>query len=294
MRHGQPSRTAEHNALFRTLESGRTVHRRLLDDPFGRRFLSWPLSIVARLAAIPGGSALAHWLIDRRWPGVRTSVIARTRLIDDAIEDSINAGRRQVVVLGAGFDSRPHRLAALRSATVFEVDHPDTQRAKRERLAGSGPQARQDVRYVAADFASGRLGDAMDAAGYDDTVPTLIVWEGVTNYLTPDAVDSTLRWCSAAARGSILIFTFVDCDVLTDPGKYLGTDQLARSLARAGEQLTFGIDPDELREYLVQRGLQLESQVGAAEYRQRYFGQAARRMRGHEFYRVAIAHVAVA
>jgi hypothetical protein len=81
-------------------------------------------------------------------------------------------------------------------------------------------------------------------------------------------------------------------DVLTRPETFAGSDRLFASLERAGERFTFDMDPEELPGFLAQRGLLLESDVGAAEYRERYFHDAARAMRGHEFYRVAIARIA--
>jgi methyltransferase (TIGR00027 family) len=131
----------------------------------------------------------------------------------------------------------------------------------------------------------------MAAAGYRESARTFILWEGVTNYLTDAAVDTTLRWCSRASPGSLLLFTYVHRDVLTSPSAFVRTKNLFASLERAGEKLTFGIDPSKLSEFLAERGLFLESDLGAAEYRKRYFGDAARTMRGHEFYRVALACV---
>ena len=131
----------------------------------------------------------------------------------------------------------------------------------------------------------------MPAAGYRESARTFIVWEGVTNYLTEAAVDAILTWCARASPGSRVLFTYVHRDVLTKPGAFIGTERLFATLAKAREKLTFGIEPSELPEFLAKRGLSLESDVGAAEYRQRYFKDAARTMRGHEFYRVALARV---
>src|SRR5262249_21136996 len=83
MRDRRPSRTAEHNALFRALETSLPEDRRLFRDPLARAMLTWPLSLVGQLASVPPFRAFALWFIDHRWPGVRTSVVARTRLIDD-------------------------------------------------------------------------------------------------------------------------------------------------------------------------------------------------------------------
>jgi O-methyltransferase involved in polyketide biosynthesis len=131
----------------------------------------------------------------------------------------------------------------------------------------------------------------MAAAGYRESAPTFILWEGVTNYLTEAAVDTTLRWCSRASPGSLLLLTYVRRDVLMRPSAFIGTKNIFASLERVGEKLTFGIEPSRLPEFLAERGLFLESDLGAAEYRERYFGDAARTMRGHEFYRVALARV---
>jgi O-methyltransferase involved in polyketide biosynthesis len=81
----------------------------------------------------------------------------------------------------------------------------------------------------------------------------------------------------------------VHLDVLTNPGRFVGTDRLFATLANVGEAFTFGIDPTELPKFLGDRGLSLERDIGAAEYRKLYFKDEARNMRGHESYRVAFA-----
>lgn len=291
MREGHASRTAEYNALFRALESSRPESRRLFADPLARAFLSWPLALVDRLAMVPGLGELVPRFIDHRWPGVRTSVVARTRLIDDAIAAALGEHIEQLVILGAGFDSRAYRLPGLRGITVFEVDHPDTRTSKRAALERARAVAAQHVRYVAIDFNQPDLESVMAAAGYRETARTFILWEGVTNYLTEAAVDTTLRWCARASPGSLLLFTYVHRDVLTRPAAFIGTERLFASLAKFGETLTFGIDPSELPEFLARRGMTVERDIGAAEYRELYFKDAARTMRGHEFYRVALARI---
>jgi methyltransferase (TIGR00027 family) len=245
---------------------------------------------VATLARIPGLRELVPWFIDRRWPGVRPALIARTQLIDEVIA-AATGGIEQLVILGAGFDSRAYRMPGLQQLGVFEVDHPDTQAAKRAALSRTLAEPPKHVRFVASDFSQGDLAAAMGAAGYSESLRSFILWEGVTGYLTAAAVDATLAWCSRASAGSRLLLTYLHRDVLTRPEVFAGTERLFASLERFGEQLRFGIDPDELPEFLAARGFALESDFGAAEYRQRAYGEAARRMRGHEFYRVAEARV---
>ncbi len=292
MKEGQASRTAEYMALFRALESSRPARRRLFEDPLARHFLSPPIALVARLSALPGLRELVPWFIDRRWPGARASAVARTRFIDDAVVASLAEHLEQVVILGAGFDSRSLRLPALRKVIVFEVDHPATQSRKLRALERALSGLSEHVRFVPTDFDQRQLERAMTEAGYRDSAPTLFLWEGVTNYLSEEAVDATLRWCARAAPGSRLVFTYVDRAVLGDPRAFFGTERLLATLEAAGESWTFGIDPAGATEFLAKRGLVLERDLGAAEYRRLYFGEAARSMRGYEFYRIAVARVA--
>jgi len=291
MREGYASRTAEQNALFRALESFRPERERICDDPLARHFLTWPLKLVTGIAAVPGVLKFVSSFIDRRWPGVRSFVVARTRLIDDVIAAALEKDIEQLVILGAGFDSRAYRMSRLRAIDVFEVDHPDTQAAKQGVLKRLFCALPKHVRFVAIDFKRDDLMSAMCVAGYRDSARTFILWEGVTNYLTDGAVDSTLRWCSRASAGSLLLFTYVHRDILIQPSGFAGTKNLFASLEKAGERFTFGMEPSHVPQYLAERGLSLERDIGAAEYRERYFGADARNIRGHEFYRVALARV---
>jgi len=197
----------------------------------------------------------------------------------------------QVVILGAGFDSRAYRLSPLAAIDIFEVDHPDTPVAKQDALKRVLSSAPKHVRFVPVNFEQNDLASLMKDAGYCESKPTLFLWEGITNYLTADAVDSTLRWCSNASAGSRLVFTYVHRDILTKPSAFVGSQSLFPSLERAGERFTFGIEPSQVPEYLAGRGHSLEVDIGAAEYRAIYYGARAHAMRGHEFYRVALARV---
>jgi methyltransferase (TIGR00027 family) len=116
MKEGQASRTAEYLALLRALESTEAPARRLFEDPFAAAFLT-PRFLVVNLSCSPLVGAIVRAYIDRRWPGARTSAVARTRFIDDAVEAALNEGIEPVVILGAGFDARARsteRIGSLR------------------------------------------------------------------------------------------------------------------------------------------------------------------------------------
>lgn len=283
-----PSRTAEYMALFRALETAQPGDKRLFVDPFAAGFLGPSLRLAFYLARIPGIGAGISKYIDYRWPGARTSGVARTRLIDDLVTESFGQGLAQVVILGSGFDARTYRLNFPPVTRVFEVDQPATLRAKarimRRRLGALPPS----VAFVELDFNRQELGPLLQQAGFRHRQPALFLWEGVTNYLTEESVDATLRWIGSAAPPSELIFTFVDKAVLGDAAQFNGKERLRRTLASASEHWTFGLDPAKLRQYLSLCGFDLLDDLGAAEYRTRYLGTPGV---GYEFYHVARARV---
>ena len=132
----------------------------------------------------------------------------RTAAIDAAITAAAQAGIEQVVLLGAGLDARAWSMPALAGATVFEVDHPTTQVAKRAWLGASAPMARA-VRFVPVDFEREQFPPALDAAAFDRHARTLWIWEGVVMYLTDEAVRSTLRDIArCSVPGSVLIANY--------------------------------------------------------------------------------------
>ena len=284
------SRTAEYMALFRALESVRRPSRiGLFDDPFAYFFLRPALRGVVQLSRAPLLGAAVPRVIDLRWPGARSSGIARTRLIDDYVRASLREEVDQVVILGAGFDCRAYRIAGIETTRVFEVDHPATLLQKKEGVRHIFGALPNHVVYVDVDFNAQSLGHALRDAGFDANEHSFFIWEGVTNYLTEQAVDRTLSYVGGIP-GSRIVFTYVHRGVLDGSATFGGTRHVRNTLQRVGETWTFGLYPERLKTYLAERGLHLTEDVGATEYRARYMGASARRMKGYEFYRVAFAH----
>jgi methyltransferase (TIGR00027 family) len=196
MKAGQESETAVMVCEARAAAHGRTDVA-AFDDPTALALLpDQRRRRVERLRAgvLPErlGERLQLRMIEKR----TLMVVPRTIVIDDAIR---TAASGQLVILGAGLDGRAWRMSELADVTVFEVDHPDSQRRKQERAA-SLTQVARDVRFVPVDFARDRLDDALAAAGHDPARPTTWVWEGVVMYLTLPDIEATLR--AIAARSA--------------------------------------------------------------------------------------------
>jgi methyltransferase (TIGR00027 family) len=275
MRAGQPSRTARQNALFRALEARRPAADRVADDPLAVKFLSPEFRALAAVGRVPPARRLIESVIDRRWPCVRGGVVARTRLIDEAIAAAL-PGVEQVLILGAGFDSRAYRLAQLRDVAVFEVDHPATQAAKRRILRNGSVQIPASARFVPVEFGVDDPAAKLAESGFASGMPTLVLWEGVTNYLDPVSVDGTFRFlASAVAPGSPVLFTYVDRAMLDGSAEFEGAATTLRAVRRVGEPLTFGLHPKEVPGYLSDRGFDLESDTVVRDAAKRFYPAGA-------------------
>ena len=290
MLRGQSSRTAEYVALFRALETQQPVERRLFADPLASAFLTGPVAAVAALARIPGIGAVVPLVLDRRVPGPRLSAVARTKVLDEAVEAALSEGIEQLVILGAGYDSRAYRLAGAGRIRVFEVDHPDTQVVKKRIVGNILGGLPSHVRFVPVDFDHEDLAPVLDRAGLMPGRRTFILWEGVVSYLTPNAVDATVRWAARiAGAGSELALTYVHKGLIDGTVRFPHGGPWVASVANAGEPFVFGFDPVEPPAYLADRGWNLVDDLSTTEALTRH-GLNPHRVPA--FYRVALAGVA--
>lgn len=163
----------------------------------------------------------------------------RTAFIDHVVRASTAP---QVVVLGAGFDTRAARLAKS-GVRFFEVDHPDTQAEKRERLSGLAGYPIENAEYVSCDFEREDFLDRLSASRFDPSVPTTVIWEGVTPYLTEAAVRATLRRiASGMAPESAVVFDHLGKKIVQ--GNVADERDLASRefVGALGEPLRWGCD----------------------------------------------------
>jgi methyltransferase (TIGR00027 family) len=226
-------------------------------------------------------------IIRRKIPGALSSGLARTKYIYDLLKQAVDKGVQQVLILGAGFDTRALRLDFMKTIPVIEIDHPSTAQLKIDTLKNELGALPANVRYLQLDFNVQSLEELAAANNINFTLPSCIIWEGVTNYLTAQAVDKTFNFIANFTKGSGVIFTYVHQQVLNEPHLFFGADKLLHDLEEIEERWTFGFLPEELPGYLQQYGLILKEDLGAATYRERYIPE--RTEKGYEFYRVAFA-----
>ena len=179
-------------------------------------------------------------------------MIARTKLIDHLFQKALNENLSQIVLLGAGFDTRAWRFPSLIQETqIFELDLPITQQWKQECFAQNGIATHKNPHYVPTTFNLESLESDLKQRGYDPEKKTFFILEGVTYYLSGEAVDKTLQFIySNSCFGSTLIFDYVYRYVIEQ-------NWMAASGESTGEHFKFGISEGQIENFLYSRSLKL-------------------------------------
>jgi methyltransferase (TIGR00027 family) len=270
MRKGQASQTADLATAWRALESQKPESERVCYDPYAKYFLGGIFGIIAKSRLLTN---IALWYAEKVGSGAFSNKVLSTRYIDDRLKVCINDAIRQLVNLGAGYDTRAYRFNELRGKVkVFEVDHPDTQRAKTEKVKKIFGAFPEHVVYVPVDFEKEKLDRRLFESGYRKDLKTMFIWEAVTEYITPEAVDETLAFvASNSGEGSSIVFDYLYKSVVDGTCELKGAREAREELARRGEGYRFGVDEGTIHEFLDQRGF-LPIQIANGEFlRNTYF-----------------------
>jgi len=265
MREKQSSFTAAGIALVRAIESEKPANERICYDPYARQFIpAWMYYIF--------GFFIKSGYTERRGPGVNGFLAVRDRYIDDVLIRFLEEGLEQLVILGAGYDSRPYRFDHLGQVKTFEVDHPPTQLDKLKKVQAILGKIPNHIRYVAIDFNTQMLQERLMTAGYDPKIKTLFIWQGVSMYLTNEAVDATLRFVvNHSGPGSAIVFDYLYRSVLDGIQRQSEVENMRRYRFMTGEGLTFSIPEGEVEVFLKARGFQQVQDMKVADLKSTYF-----------------------
>lgn len=206
----------------------------------------WPRPLFvdpwAEKLAGPDGHQIARE-VDARFPPMEAWLAVRVAYLDRLVGTAVDRlGARQIVILGAGYDTRAARLPRA-GVRFFEVDHPATQAAKRARLAELDGYPVDAATYVTCDFETEDPIARLVAGGLDAHAPALVIWEGVVSYLTEDAVRATAtRLATGLDPRSLVALEFLSKNYAT--GTRVRTeDRATRDLVGdLGEPIRFGTD----------------------------------------------------
>ncbi|GBE66986.1 S-adenosyl-L-methionine-dependent methyltransferase [Mycobacterium sp. MFM001] len=270
------AQTAFGPMVLAAVEQHEPPERRLVEDDLAARFLPTPTRWL--LAATPPAllRRMMTTAIERSGPGLWANFACRKRYIADKLTEALDSVDA-VVVLGAGMDTTAYRLARTTPIPIFEVDLPvniDRKAATVRRVLGELPRS---VRLVPLDFERDDLLTALAEQGYRTDYRTFFIWEGVTQYLSADAVRATLTGLRPVAPGSRLVFTYVRRDFIDGVNLY-GARALYRKVCQRQQLWHFGIQPEEVSAFLDEFGWRLVEQIGPDDIVERYVRPTGRNL----------------
>jgi methyltransferase (TIGR00027 family) len=266
-----PSRSAETVAVFRAAEYIKPLGQRICEDHLSVFFLRRRYQYLGRSRLLV---RFATWLVaEKRFPGCVGSVVARTRYFDECLRSAIQEGIEQLVILGAGYDTRAYRFEELKTKIkAYEIDRAATILRKKRIVKGIFGEIPGHVVFVPVDFETDAIENKLFSAGYDAGKKTVFIWEGVTYYLDSRAVDKTLEFvANQSGPKSEILFDYFDGSVLNGNNSSTVVKKFVQYAAKKGEPFKFGIKDGKLGEFLVQRGLTLKDNLTSESAKARYF-----------------------
>ena len=271
------SYTAAIMATHRAIEMIRPPEERVCQDPFAVHFISPEFAAILKnreqLTALAKESA-------QRLPGINGAVVARTRFIDEMVLQYLKEGLSQILILGAGYDSRAYRIEGIKERViVFEVDHPFTQQIKVRKVVEVLGEKPGHVKYVPMDFVKDDLTACLLKNSYDSAKRTLFILEGLSFYLPAETLDGIFGFIAKhSGPRSAVVFDYLPPSVINGTSERPEAKNSWLEVQRSGEQYRFGLESNELPAFLAQRGFTLRDNVNAPDCKSMYFrGQGLQR-----------------
>ena len=265
-----PSKTAETIAMVRVSESRKPEDECVCYDPHAIRFISQEVLDFAAHNPEKYKTFVAR--NERLVPGASNSIVARVRFFDDIVKSSINDGLEQLVILGAGYDTRAYRIEGLDKIKVLEIDHPATQSIKIEKITEIFGSLPDYVTYIPIDLELNNFGQQLLESGYNKSLKTLFIMEGLLMYLSPEMVDKILSFTvHNSGKGSAIIFDYIPLSVVDGTCKLEAGQNWRNGVMAVGEPFLFGIKDGEIQSFLVQRGFGNIKNMTSEDYKKAYF-----------------------
>ncbi len=267
----ESSKMAELIALHRVAESALPEGQRICYDPYAVHFVDPEVLEFARKNPEKTKAMREHY--ERLFPGLGSSIRARVRYFDDFVKIATDEGLEQLVILGAGYDTRAYRIEELKgnvNVKVFEVDHPETQSLKKEKIVKIFGRLPDHVVYVPVDFEMESMDQKLLENGYDTSKKTLFLMEGLIMYIPSEAVDEMLSFIvNNSAKGSTVLFDYFLQSVVD------GTCETGKNMrdfaAQQGEPFLFGIEDGAAEAFLTERGFSQVQNITSDDYKNAYF-----------------------
>lgn len=282
--------TAQGVAKQRLIESLAKPDKRVIYDPYAKNFVAGSGLIELM------GHRFSVWITQKFAPGFHEHLISRTKFIDDLIEKCAKEGAEQYVILGAGYDLRAHRLDLPSNMKIFELDQLEVQQRKRSKLPNDLPNY-ENVSYVSVDFSNESLHEQLLKAGFNSERSTVFTLEGVSQYISKEAVSATLKEISSLTPSSKSTFfiSYVDQKLIDDPESCFGNEypkakkkaQMVMDLAaKVGEPWISFYSADEMKDLLLEQGFEMTQNKSLEDLNSTYFEPKGRKLKENEIFKL--------
>lgn len=208
--------------------------------------------------------------------GMYEYVIARTKTIDEILTECLKNGAEQILVLGAGFDSRSIRLNKSQTAIFFELDAPTTQKAKIDRYKQKGLSVPDNVIFIPIDFDKQNLSEQLSKYGFKTNKKSVFIMEGLLMYLQPESIHDLLNTINEfAGNGSTIIADSIYASVIRGENIYLGEKELRERTNRSNEKFAFGINMEDVSKFFADFGFSYIDLYDSKRLDDKYFKDEA-------------------
>jgi len=260
------SETALFAALYRAIANKEFKNQRLGSDDLAEYFLPSHFKFFIKFNKI---RANVKNKSKKLTPGIYEYMLARTAFFDTVFIEALNKKISQIVLLGAGYDTRAYRFAMLNKGTkIIELDMGTTQNRKMKCLKKAQIDIPGSVRLVPIDFNKEELTEVLEKAGYENYEKTLFIWEGVSYYLAPQSVDAALEFVYRSShKESVIAFDYVIAISKENIHNYYGVKEFAHTWRkhRSNELFRFEIEEGKIESFLEQRGLKIVNHLDNEE-----------------------------
>ncbi len=266
-----PSRMAEGIAMQRYAETSKDKEERICYDPYAIHFIR--PQIIEFRKNNPEEAKILVEQMEKFLPGLSSSIIARVRYFDDYLKTCIENGIEQLVILGAGYDTRTYRIGGLiNNVEIFEVDHPDTQKFKKQIIKKLFGTNFGNVKYVPINFENQKIDDELPKYGYKSSAKTLFIMEGLSMYIPVTSIENTLSFIANNSKnGSSIIFDYYPESLVNGSNTERIAINIRKYLIDLEEPLKFGIENDEIKDFLIKQGFTNIKMVNSDTYKDLYF-----------------------
>lgn len=263
----RPSRTAKGTAICRAMAWLEEKVPRVCTDELAKFFLD-PWTV---------------WLLKFNYirqqyktrilpPGAYEYVMARTIHMDALFVRALEHRWPQIVILGAGYDSRSYRFKhKIDKTRIFEVDAYGSQQHKRQCMRRAQLEWPSQTAFVCVDFAHQDLAPMLDEAGYDPDLQTLFLLEGLVMYLPEPQVQYLLSFMRQnRSAGTTIAFDYIFRSVVNGTSSAYGAREQYEIVRNVGEPMQFGLEYDEMTEWLASEDFKIESHYTPDDFENTY------------------------